>query len=162
MKWIEAATMVLVVSGAAGCSGSKANGPANQAVSARATTESASHAAFNPCTLATQSEVAAAMGHASEPGQYHPLVGGRCNFYDARSEYEIFLQSFDVAGLPDSLAQMGGQRISGIGEQAVFSDGSFYVWKGGRGIQIGFLLPHPIPQMTPAAEKLAKTIASRM
>ncbi|MGB6876243.1 MAG: hypothetical protein WBD87_09440 [Candidatus Acidiferrales bacterium] len=162
MRWIEAATMALVVAAAAGCSGTKPNGPANQAVSASATPQSASHAAFNPCTLATQSEVTEAMGHALGPGQYHPLVGGRCNFYDARSQYEIFLQSFDVAGLPDSIAQMGGQRISGIGEKAVFSDGLLYVWKNGRGMQIGFLLPHPIPQMTPAAEKLAKTIADRM
>lgn len=162
MKWIKAITMGLVISMAAGCSGSKSNDTANQAPATSAAKQSASHAAFNPCTLATQSEVSTAMGHASEPGQYHPLVGGRCNFYDARSQYEIFLQSFDVAGVLDSLAQMGGQRISGIGEGAVFSDGSVYVWKGGRGIQIGFMLPHPIRQLTPAAEELAKTIASRM
>ncbi|MGC1105764.1 MAG: hypothetical protein WA876_04430 [Candidatus Acidiferrales bacterium] len=162
MRWIEAATMALAVAAVAGCSNSKPNGAASQAASASATPRSASHAAFNPCTLATQLEVSEAMGHASGPGQYHPLVGGRCNFYDARSQYEIFLQSFDVAGLLDSIAQMGGQRISGIGEKAVFSYGSLYVWKDGRGMQIGFLLPHPITQMTPAAEKLTKTIAGRM
>jgi hypothetical protein len=162
MRWITVTTVTLVVWVATGCSGSKPSGAANQAPAENSAAQSATRAAFNPCSLATQSEVSAAMGHASQPGQYHPMVGGRCNFYDARSQYEIFLQSFDVAGLPDSLAQMGAQRVSGIGEKAVFSYGSIYVWKGGRGMQIGFMLPHPITQMTPAAEKLAKTIADRM
>lgn len=162
MKWPIVGVVALAISGVAGCSGSKSSGAANQAPAARTSVQSASRAPFNPCSLATQSEVSTAMGHASEAGQYHPIVGGRCNFYDAKSQYEIFLQSFDVAGLTDSLAQMGAQRISGIGESAVFSYGSLYVWKGGRGIQIGFMLPHPITQMTPATFKLAKTIADRM
>lgn len=162
MRWQTLATMMLATSTAVGCSRSNPSSAVNQPPSASAPAQSASRAPFNPCSLVTQSEVTEAMGHASGPGEYHPLVGGRCNFYDAKSQYEIFLQSFDVAGLPDSLAEMGAQRVSGIGEKAVFSDGSLYVWKGGRGIQIGFMLPHPIAQMTPAAEKLAKTIADRM
>lgn len=161
MKWLKAVTLAVVVCGA-GCSGTKPSSQANQPVAATGASSSASRAAFNRCTLVTQAEVSTAMGHASQPGQYHPIVGGRCNFYDAKSQYEIFLQSFDVAGLTDSLAQMGAQRVSGIGEKAVFSYGSVYVWKNGRGIQVGFMLPHPITQMTPAAEKLAKTIAGRM
>lgn len=161
MRWTKATIMAMAVC-AAGCSSSKPSNVANQPAAATSAVQSASRAAFNPCTLATQAEVSAAMGHASQPGEYHAIVGGRCNFYDAKSQDEIFLQSFDVAGLPDSLAQMGAQRISGIGEKAVFSYGSVYVWKNGRGVQVGFMLPHPITQMTPAAEKLAKTIADRM
>lgn len=115
----------------------------------------------NPCSLATVDEVSAVMGRQSQPGELHQAFNGnRCNFYDASSQYEVFLQTVDwrLAGpimTPDN-------TLEGIGEKAYWSYGSVYVLKNGHGMMIGFQLPHYLQSFTPPAEKFAKQVASRM
>ena len=155
--------LVLVAAGAA-CSASKASPPAG-AASNLATTASAaapSPAISNPCSLTNPAEVSAVMGRKSRPGEFHKDLGGRCNFYDSTSQYEIFLQNMDTAAL-DALTHLpGNTKVSGIGDRALWSDGSLYVQKANHALQIGFSLPHPLKTMTPGAEKLAKLIVGRM
>ncbi|HJT86986.1 MAG TPA: hypothetical protein VJ732_03995, partial [Bryobacteraceae bacterium] len=88
--------------------------------------------------------------------------GTRCNFYDPTSQYEIFLQSMDPA-LLDSMSHLPGSTpVNGVGDRALWSDGSLYLQKGSEALQIGYDLPHPLKAMTPPAEALAKIIVSRM
>jgi hypothetical protein len=141
-------------------SGETAGGTAAPAPAASAAT--AGSTTFNPCKLVSPAEVSAVMGRASGKGEYHPILGGRCNFYDAQSQDEIFLQSVDPS-LFDAYAHVpGAVTLSGIGDRAIWVGGSLYVQKGSRGLQIGFFLPHALKQLTPSAEKLARTIVSRM
>ncbi len=135
--------------------GSSAPAPAVSAATAGST-------AFNPCKLVSPAEVSVVMGRASGKGEYHPILGGRCNFYDAQSQDEIFLQSVDPA-LFDAYAHVpSAVTVTGIGDRAIWVGGSLYVQKGSRGLQIGFFLPHSLKQLTPSAEKLARMIVSRM
>jgi hypothetical protein len=145
------------------CSGSKASSvTASNSSPAQPAQQNSSRASVNLCKLVTQEEVSQAMGRKSGPGEFHNDLGGRCNFYDSTSQYEIFLQNMDPASI-DSLAQLGGQKAApGIGDRAYWADGSLYVEKGNRGIQIGFSLPHASDKLSPAAEKLSKLIVSRM
>lgn len=101
------------------------------------------------------------MGVKLGPGEFHAIVGGRCNFYSADSQKEVFLQVTDPA-LLDSFAHVGGVPVTGIGDKAIWLDGSVYVQKDGNVMQIGFSLPGPLKTMSPDAEKLAKIVASRM
>jgi len=155
--------LALVAAGGA-CSGSKTSPPAGAFANVATTASAAapSRPVSNPCSLTNPAEVSAVMGRKSGPGEFHKDLGGRCNFYDSTSQYEIFLQTIDTATF-DSLTHLpGNTKVSGIGDRALWSDGSLYVQKGDRALQIGFSLPHPLKTMTPAAEKLAKLIVSRM
>lgn len=101
------------------------------------------------------------MGRTSKPGELKQAFNGnRCNFYDASSQYEVFLQTVDwnMAG-PMMTAQ---NTVTGIGDKAYWSYGSVYVLKNGHGMMIGFQLPNVLPTMSPAARKFAETVASRM
>ena len=115
----------------------------------------------DPCALISVAEVSEAMGRPSKAGELtHPFHGNRCRFYDATSQYEIFLQTVDPvlikAVLKDATA------IPGMGDWAYWSAGAVYVGKGNQALMIGFQLPHTLTAMTPAAEKLARTVAGRM
>jgi predicted small secreted protein len=115
----------------------------------------------NPCSLATLDEVSAVMGRRSQPGELHQAFNGnRCNFYDASSQYEVFLQTVDwrLAG-PVMTSE---NTLQGIGERAYWSYGSIYVLKNGHGMMVGFQLPHFLSSPTPPAENFAKQVASRM
>jgi hypothetical protein len=158
--------LIMVAAGTA-CSGSKASAPGQSAPAdsgrTKAAVQSVSTAIANPCSLASQAEISAVMGRKTKPGEFHKDYGGaRCNFYDPTSQYEIFLQTMDPA-LLDSMTHLpGNTAMSGIGDRALWSDGSLYVQKGSEAMQIGFDLGHPLKTMTPQAEALAKTIVSRM
>lgn len=147
-----------------GCHGSKdahGAGSDNHSVADRPATAPSSAPIANPCSLVTVGEVSEAMRRRSNPGELHKAFNGnRCNFYDATSQYEIFLQTVDwnVAGE----MMTADNTVQGIGDKAYWSFGSVYVLKNGHGMMIGFQLPDVLPKLTPAAEKLARTAASRM
>jgi hypothetical protein len=162
MKSFSLILTLAVAAGGAACSGSKTSPPASSSVATPANAAAPSRPVSNPCSLTNPSEVSAVMGRKSRPGEFHKDLGGRCNFYDSTSQYEIFLQNMDP-DLLDSLAHLpGNTAVSGIGDRALWSNGSLYVQKGNRALQIGFSLPDTRKTMTPQAEKLAKLIVSRM
>lgn len=115
----------------------------------------------DPCKLVSVAEVSEAMGRPSKPGELtHPFNGNRCRFYDATAQYEIFLQTVDPALVKGVLAE--ATVLPGMGDWAYWSGGAVYVGKGDHALMIGFQLPHTLTAMTPAAEKLARAVASRM
>ena len=147
-----------------GCSNTKTpQAPNTAADSAKngTATAPASTPIADPCSLTTVDEVSAVMGRKSKPGELkHVLNGNRCNFYDASSQYEVFLQTVDwnLAGpmmTPEN-------TVTDIGDKAFWSYGSVYVLKNGHGMMVGFQLPHVLPSLTPPARKFAETVASRM
>jgi hypothetical protein len=159
MQSAPAACLTLLALSLTACHNTKPAPPAPQLAAGKPAV--ATTAIANPCSLATVDEVSAVMGRRSQPGELHQAFNGnRCNFYDASSQYEVFLQTVDwrLAGpimTPENTLQ-------GIGEKAYWSYGSVYVLKNGHGMMIGFQLPHFLPSPTPPAENFAKQVASRM
>lgn len=162
----RAVVLCLLVVGAAmlGCRGTKDSrgaGSGKPSVADPPAAQTSSVPIADPCSLVTVEEVSEAMGRKSNAGELHKAFNGnRCNFYDPTSQYEIFLQTVDwnVAGE----MMTADNTVPGIGDKAYWSFGSVYVLKNGHGMMIGFQLPDVMPKLTPQAEKLAKTAASRM
>jgi hypothetical protein len=119
----------------------------------------------DPCKLMTQDEASSVMGKKVGPGELtHPGPKPRCRFVTSTFQ-EIFIDVSDppfVAGL----LQDGTVAVSvpGIGDKAAWHHDQYssalFIVKGSNAVVLG--LPSTIATMTPAVEKEAKLIASRM
>ncbi len=143
------------------CSAAK-TGAAGNSASAQAA-PAARTAALNPCTLATRSEAAAAMGKPSSAGQFRKYGQGFCHWDGPTPDYEIYIQLAD-ADLVDSFAHMPGTvTVSGMGDRAVWGkDGALYLSKHAHGAEINFTIPGSNAKMTPAERRFAQEVAARM
>jgi hypothetical protein len=117
----------------------------------------------NPCRFATRAEVSAAMGKPSGPGRHHESMGGDiCTFTGPTYEYVIYIQTAQP-DLVDSYTHLPGVTlVKGFGDLAVWNDDALFVRKGNRAVEINFQLPSKPKQMTPAMQKFARTVVSRM
>lgn len=127
----------------------------------------------DPCKLLTQAEASEAMGAKLEPGVSRQFgVITRCTFSNKRiPEQDLFLDVHNEtapesdSALFDSYTHVPDiQHLSGIGDQALWAHSELStrlgIFKGGRLVEVG--LPRQIVTITPALDKAAKLIASRM
>lgn len=133
-------------------------------VAATPHTASTSRSISDPCQLLTQAEASAAMGAPVGPGERtlprpaHP----RCRFF-TKDQDELAIDVDDLA-LFDSYAHLGSQPVPGIGDKALWAHNEFstqvVIVKGNT--MIDLILPRTITMMTPAIQKAARLIASRL
>lgn len=117
----------------------------------------------NPCKLLTHTELSAALGTKFRAGQLtNTFAGPRCRFF-ASSGKEVFIDVVDPA-LFDAYAHAADAALPGIGDKTLWEHTSYqsylYILKGGNLVTVG--LPRSLTAPTPAVEKLAQLIASRM
>lgn len=117
----------------------------------------------NPCKLATQGEISAVMGKPAARGQHRESMGGDiCTFNGPTYDYEIYIQTADPA-LVDSYTHLPDATVvKGLGDLAVWSQPALFVRKGKHAVEINFQLPDKPKRLSPAMQKLARTIVSRM
>lgn len=103
------------------------------------------------------------MGKPSGPGQHHESMGGDiCTFDGPTYEYVVYIQTAPP-DIVDSYTHLPGVvKVAGIGDLALWNDNALFVRKGTHAVEINFQLPSKPKRMTPAMQKLARTIVSRM
>ena len=149
---------------AAGCSGSAGSATAAGGTQASAT-QPQSVPISDPCKLLTRAEASAAVGKTlvrNDVQKYGPVT--RCRFFDAGGDEPIWLDVEDAATF-DGLTHLPDVTpVSGIGDQALWQHSELATFvdilKGGNTVSMG--LPRTLSTMTPAVEKTAKLVASRM
>jgi hypothetical protein len=165
MKFVRVMVIGGALASACACSGTKAGGTTAQAPSAPRIPD--------PCRLLTQAEASEAIGTKLDAGTLKRFgIITRCAYYNSRTrEQELFMdvhnETAPVAdpALFDSYTHMPDVKpVSGIGDQALWSHSEIGsgldILKGGRLVQVG--LPRTMTTMTPAVERAARVIASRM
>lgn len=154
-------SVAAMISGCHGTRDARGGGSGKPSVADPPPTAASSVPISDPCSLVTVDEVSEAMGRKSKSGELHKAFNGnRCNFYDATSQYEIFLQTVDWNVASEMMTAQNAEQ--GIGDKAYWSFGALYVFKNGRGMMIGFQLPDVLSKLTPPAKKLAQIASSRM
>ena len=136
---------------------------AGVAAAALAAPHAAVAAGANVCGLVTAPEATAAMGAASLPGKLR--VGKRstsCRWYSADRTKNVFVQTIGADDMQGAL-QLGGKKISGIGDDAVWAAGSLFVKKGGKYMQVGlYRTAGSMQTMDAQIVPLGKAAAGRM
>ena len=169
MKLLRSMILGTALVSACACSGSKTGPePADRTAQAAAVAR-----ITDPCKLLTQAEASELIGAKLDPGELKRLgIITRCAFYNkAAQELGVFLDVHnESAPEPDAVLfesythMPNANPVSGIGDQALWSHSEIGsgldILKGGRLVQMG--LPRTIASMTPAVEKAARLIASRM
>jgi hypothetical protein len=153
-----------------GCSSNKTE-PSNQP-SSQASASPSSPPITNPCSLLTQAEASEAIGAKLGPSDLRRFgIVTRCTYSNRGSDQGLWLDVRNEtapvadAALFDSYTHMPDVKpIAGIGDQALWTHSQIGtgldILKGGRLVQIG--LPRTMATMTPAVQKAAQLIASRM
>lgn len=171
MKLARVIAIAVALASACACSNNK---PAPEQGGPSTNVQAASVARIaDPCKLLTQAEASEVLGANLDPGVLKRFgVITRCTFYNKHvSGQELFLDVHNEtapetdSALFDGYTHMPGIKpVSGIGDQALWSHDELStrlaILKGGRMVEVG--LPRTISAMTPAIEKAAKLIASRM
>lgn len=149
---------------AAGCSGSSGNAPAAGGTQASGA-QRQSVPISDPCKLLTRAEASAAVGKTlvrNDVQKFGPVT--RCRFFDAGGNEPTWLDVEDAATF-DGLTHMPDVTpVSGVGDQALWQHNELatfvHILKGSNTVSMG--LPRTVSTMTPAVEKAAKLVASRM
>lgn len=116
-----------------------------------------------PCSLISESEVAAAIGEPTLPARFTPNsdLGEKC-VYMARDAKIVVLQTRD----PKLIDEMGHIHayvpVAGIGAKAYMNEGALYIRKGNKALELDIRLPDQLDALTPPATKIARTVVSRM
>lgn len=171
MKLVRGMILATALVSACACSVSK-TGPEQASGGTRAQAAAVARIT-DPCKLLTQAEASELIGARLEPGELKRLgIITRCAFYNKRAQQlGVFLDVHnDTAPEPDAVLfdsythMPNANAVSGIGDQALWSHSEIgsglHIMKGGRLVQMG--LPRTVATMTPAVEKAARLIASRM
>ena len=167
---------VMVIGGAfasaCACSGAKP-GPAQAAVAGTTAQADSAPRIADPCKLLTQAEASEAIGTKLEAGELKRFGGiTRCVFYNNRDNQQLVL--LDVRNESSPTSDSGdfesdshnpnAKPVPGIEDQAFWFHNelgsSLEIFKGGRLVRV--TLPRRMTTMTPALEKAARLIASRM
>jgi hypothetical protein len=169
MKFFQAITVLTLFAAVCACSGTK-NGAAEPASTSAPAAQTVRIA--DPCKLLTQAEASEAIGAKLGPGELKRMgIITRCGYHNRARELELFLDVHNEtapepdAVLFDSYTHMPNVKpVSGIGEGALWSHSDFGshldILEGGKLVEMG--LPRTLTTITPAVEKAATQIASRM
>lgn len=169
MKFFRAVTVLALLAAVCACSGTKNSAAEPSGLQAQAAPTAR---IADPCKLLTQAEASEAIGAKLGSGDLkHFGIVTRCTYYSLATDQKLFLDVHNEtapepdAVLFDSYTHMPNVKpVSGIGDQALWSHSEIGSWldilKAGRLVQIG--LPHTVTTITPAVEKAATQIASRM
>lgn len=173
MKPLQPMAIAVTLAVTCACLSSKSNVPAQDASGSTSAASSAATARItDPCKLLTEAEASEAIGAKLGPGVLKNLgVVTRCAYSNRAQEQELWLDvqnSTAVVSDPvlfDSLGHGPDSKwINGIGDQAVWAHSQYatflYVLKGGNMVAMG--LPRTMATVTPAVEKAAKLVATRM
>ena len=139
----------------------------------------AAEKAFDPCSLLTPAEIQSVVGKTVKPGtpkvQPNPLSGSNCTYIvgdfgslNVLSKPLLRGETPDIFKAQFAKMKMKPTDLAGVGDAAFFTSPGFemvqlHTFKSGKYILITLLVPGlKEPAVRPLAEKLMKTVVSRI